>query len=97
MSETDRFDHKNFLKTLSTRPGVYRMMDEDGDVLYVGKARSLKKRVAAYTKLTGHTNRIAAMIANTASMEFVTTRTEPEALCRQLEIFEHVYGIEHSK
>jgi excinuclease ABC subunit C len=68
------------LKTLPNRPGVYRMFDVKGDVLYVGKARSLKNRVASYIRLGGHTNRIAAMISLTATMEFVTTETEAEAL-----------------
>jgi excinuclease ABC subunit C len=68
------------LRTLPNRPGVYRMFDTKGDVLYVGKARSLKNRVASYIRLGGHTNRIAAMIALTANMEFVTTETEAEAL-----------------
>jgi excinuclease ABC subunit C len=68
------------LKTLPNRPGVYRMFDAKGDVLYVGKARSLKNRVASYIRLGGHTNRIAAMISLTATMEFVTTETEAEAL-----------------
>jgi len=71
---------KRFAKTLPGRPGVYRMYNHKGDVLYVGKARNLKNRVSNYTRLGGHTNRIAAMIANTCSMEFVTTKTEPEAL-----------------
>ncbi|MEM9471821.1 MAG: excinuclease ABC subunit UvrC [Pseudomonadota bacterium] len=71
---------KRFAKTLPGRPGVYRMYNHKGDVLYVGKARNLKNRVSNYTRLGGHTNRIAAMIANTSSMEFVTTKTEPEAL-----------------
>ena len=71
---------KRFVKTLPGKPGVYRMYDAKGDVLYVGKARNLKNRVSNYTRIGGHTNRIAAMIANTASMEFVTTQTEPEAL-----------------
>ena len=71
---------KRFAKTLPGRPGVYRMYNDKGDVLYVGKARNLKNRVSNYTRLGGHTNRIAAMIANTCSMEFVTTKTEPEAL-----------------
>ncbi|BCJ90130.1 UvrABC system protein C [Terrihabitans soli] len=68
------------LKTLPNRPGVYRMIDRDGEILYVGKARSLKKRVANYARGIGHTNRLAQMIADTASMEFVTTETESEAL-----------------
>jgi excinuclease ABC subunit C len=69
-----------YLKTLPAAPGVYRMLNVDGDVIYVGKARSLKARVSNYTRLGGHTNRIARMISATASMEFVTTRTESEAL-----------------
>ncbi|WP_374545993.1 excinuclease ABC subunit UvrC [Rhodoblastus sp.] len=61
-------------------PGVYRMLAEDGAVLYVGKAKSLRRRIASYTRMIGHTNRIARMIALTASMVFVSTRTEVEAL-----------------
>jgi excinuclease ABC subunit C len=71
---------RRLVKTLPNRPGVYRMIDARGDVIYVGKARSLKNRVMNYTRLGGHTNRIAAMIALTAGMEFVTTSTEAEAL-----------------
>ena len=69
-----------YLKHLGTRPGVYRMLDAKAEVIYVGKARNLKARVSNYTRLGGHTNRIARMIAATASMEFVTTATESEAL-----------------
>lgn len=61
-------------------PGVYRMIAADSSVLYVGKAKSIRKRVLSYTRPVGHTNRIARMIAATASMEFVSTRTESEAL-----------------
>lgn len=68
------------LKDLPSSPGVYRMLDQAGDVIYVGKARNLKARVSNYARLGGHTNRIARMIAATASMEFVTVRTEAEAL-----------------
>ncbi|MBD3676815.1 MAG: excinuclease ABC subunit UvrC [Rhodobacteraceae bacterium] len=69
-----------YLKTLDNSSGVYRMLDETGAVLYVGKARSLKKRVASYAKPTGHSARIARMISETASMMFLTTGTETEAL-----------------
>jgi excinuclease ABC subunit C len=69
-----------FARLLPNRPGVYRMLDVQGTVLYVGKARSLKARVLNYTRPGGQSNRIAAMIALTANMEFVTTRTEAEAL-----------------
>lgn len=71
---------KRYLKTLSTAPGVYRMIDKDGTVLYVGKARNLKNRVASYTRLKGQSNRIARMIRATVEMEFVITGTESEAL-----------------
>ncbi|GIL03253.1 MAG: UvrABC system protein C [Alphaproteobacteria bacterium] len=69
-----------FVRRLPNSPGVYRMFNAAGDVLYVGKARSLKKRVAAYAKSGGHSNRIARMIGETAAMEFVRTHTETEAL-----------------
>ena len=69
-----------FVKRLPNSPGVYRMFNATGDVLYVGKAKSLKKRVASYSKMGGHTNRIARMIRETAAMEFVRTHTETEAL-----------------
>ncbi|MDJ1462265.1 excinuclease ABC subunit UvrC [Nitratireductor sp. GZWM139] len=68
------------VKRLPNAPGVYRMMNAEGDVLYVGKARSLKKRVTNYAQGRGHTNRIGRMVRETASMEFVVTRTETEAL-----------------
>ncbi|MBX3496351.1 MAG: excinuclease ABC subunit UvrC [Parvibaculum sp.] len=68
------------VRVLPDSPGVYRMYDGDGELLYVGKARSLKKRVASYTKLAGQPNRIARMITATAQMEFITTATETDAL-----------------
>ncbi|KVK55989.1 excinuclease ABC subunit C [Agrobacterium deltaense] len=69
-----------FVKHLPNAPGVYRMFNEANDVLYVGKARSLKKRVGNYAQGRVHSNRIAQMVRLTAHMEFVTTRTETEAL-----------------
>ncbi|MGR3513954.1 MAG: excinuclease ABC subunit UvrC [Paracoccaceae bacterium] len=69
-----------FLKTLDGSPGVYRMLDQKGAVLYVGKARNLKARVSSYARPTGHSPRIARMIRETASMMVLTTRTETEAL-----------------
>lgn len=71
---------RDFVTRLPGKPGVYRMFDSKGDVIYVGKARNLKNRVSNYTRLGGHTNRIATMISLTANMEFVTTTTEAEAL-----------------
>ncbi|MEG6510163.1 excinuclease ABC subunit UvrC [Methyloligella sp. 2.7D] len=69
-----------YAKMAPSGPGVYRMFGAGGEVLYVGKARHLKKRVQSYTRGTGHTNRILRMIANTATMEFTSTATETEAL-----------------
>jgi excinuclease ABC subunit C len=71
---------RDAVSRLPGKPGVYRMYDAKGDVIYVGKARNLKNRVSNYTRLTGHSGRIATMISLTQSMEFVTTATEAEAL-----------------
>ena len=75
-----------FWKTLPNGPGVYRMIDAEGSVLYVGKARSLKKRVASYARGVAPTARIARMISETAAMEFVTTQTETEALLLEINL-----------
>lgn len=71
---------KDNLSRLPAKPGVYRMFGEDETVLYVGKAKSLKARVSSYSRIGGHTQRIAAMIMATARMEFVVTESETEAL-----------------
>ncbi len=71
---------RRFWSTLPNSPGVYRMFDHRGDVLYVGKAKNLKARVGSYARGQAHSNRIARMISQTAAMEFVTTATETEAL-----------------
>ena len=70
----------HYAKVAPSRPGVYRMLDGRGDVLYVGKAKNVKKRVAAYARPTGLDTRIERMIAATRTIEFVVTRTETEAL-----------------
>ena len=71
---------QTLVRQLPNAPGVYRMMNAAGDVLYVGKARSLKKRVTNYAQGRFHTNRIGRMVRETVTMEFVVTRTEIEAL-----------------
>lgn len=71
---------KHALKTMPETAGVYRMLNEKGEVLYVGKAKNLKKRVSSYTRLTQLTERIRKMILQTTSMEIITTYTEAEAL-----------------
>jgi excinuclease ABC subunit C len=69
-----------YLRSLDGSPGVYRMLDARARVLYVGKARNLRARVSSYARPTGHSGRIARMIAQTTSMMFLTTKTETEAL-----------------
>lgn len=71
---------RDYLRSLDGSPGVYRMLDARARVLYVGKARNLRARVSSYARPTGHSGRIARMIAQTASMMFLTTKTETEAL-----------------
>jgi excinuclease ABC subunit C len=68
------------LATMPTSPGVYRMLDAKGDALYVGKARSLKKRVVSYTQIARLPERLRLMVSQTVAMEIVTTHTEAEAL-----------------
>ncbi|MBE2278703.1 MAG: excinuclease ABC subunit UvrC [Rhodobacteraceae bacterium] len=83
MTDTPRTGYEviqNYLRTLDGSPGVYRMLNAASEVLYVGKARNLKARVSNYARPGGHSARIARMIAETASMMFLTTRTEVEAL-----------------
>ena len=70
----------SYLKTLDGSPGVYRMLDAQARILYVGKARNLRARVSNYARPSGHSGRIARMISETSSMMFLTTKTETEAL-----------------
>ena len=79
-----------YAKTAPAGPGVYRMSDAAGEVLYVGKARHLKKRVQSYARTGAHNSRILRMIADTASMEFVTTATEIEALLLEANIIKRL-------
>jgi excinuclease ABC subunit C len=81
---------KDEVTRLPDRPGVYRMMGEGGEVLYVGKARSLKKRVIQYAQGRFHTQRIAHMVDLTRSMEFVTTRTETDALLLEINLIKQL-------
>jgi excinuclease ABC subunit C len=83
MTQDIRTGHEviqDYLRTLDGSPGVYRMLNAQSEVLYVGKARNLKARVTSYARPSGHSGRIARMIHETASMMFLTTRTELEAL-----------------
>ncbi|MFT6089699.1 excinuclease ABC subunit UvrC [Sulfitobacter sp.] len=83
ISETPKTGYEviqGYLKTIDGSPGVYRMLDSESRVLYVGKARNLRARVSNYARPSGHSGRIMRMISNTASMMFLTTKTETEAL-----------------
>jgi excinuclease ABC subunit C len=71
---------KRYLADMQGTPGVYRMIDAKGDVLYVGKAKNLKNRVGSYLNVGAHSTRIQIMISQTASMEIITTQSEAEAL-----------------
>lgn len=71
---------RGYAKNLPEKPGVYRMINEKGDVLYVGKARALKKRVVTYSHVMKLPNRLKRMVSETRSMEFITTNSEVEAL-----------------
>ena len=77
---------REVLNTLPTRPGVYRMQDKRGDVLYVGKARSLKSRVSAYVQMNRLPHRLLRMVAQTRSMTIVTTGSEAEALLLEAQL-----------
>ena len=77
---------RNVLNTLPARPGVYRMQDSRGEVLYVGKARALKQRVVNYTQVVRLSKRLQRMVSQTRSMTIVTTRTEAEALLLEAQL-----------
>ncbi|WP_374440772.1 excinuclease ABC subunit UvrC [Stella sp.] len=78
------------LRTMPLAPGVYRMLDARGDVLYVGKARSLKRRVVSYTHVDQLSTRLRRMVAETASVEIVTTHTEVEALLLEINLIKRL-------
>ncbi len=80
MSNHEPFDHKAFLKSVTPRPGIYQMLDARGEVLYVGKARNLKKRVASYFRASGLAAKTLALVQRIARIEVTVTRTETEAL-----------------
>jgi excinuclease ABC subunit C len=88
-SASVRFDGKDFVRTLSNSPGVYRMLGADGEVLYVGKAGNLKKRVGSYFLKPRMEPRIAAMVAQIAAIEVTLTRTEAEALLLEAQLIKH--------
>src|SRR5258708_39139461 len=80
---------KDHVRRLPDAPGVYRMFGDDGEALYVGKARSLKKRVIQYAQGRFHTQRIALMADRTRATEFPTTRPETDAPPPQSTLIQH--------
>ncbi|MDC0053044.1 excinuclease ABC subunit UvrC [Gammaproteobacteria bacterium] len=74
------FDHQSFLKSLTQRPGIYQMLDGEGQVLYVGKAKNLKKRVTSYFRKSGLTAKTAALVKRIVQVDVTVTETETEAL-----------------
>ena len=81
---------RSYLKTMPNQPGVYRMLDARDNVLYVGKARALRRRVVSYTNIANLSNRLRRMVAETASMEVVTTHTEVEALLLEINLIKQL-------
>ena len=90
MSEDKPFNYKAFLKTASTMPGVYRMIDRNKKVIYVGKAKNLKKRLTSYFRNTGLSTRILTLVRNIHQIEITSTRTESEALLLENDLIKNL-------
>jgi excinuclease ABC subunit C len=90
MSNQPAFDHKAFLTTVNGKPGVYRMIDKQDRVIYVGKAKNLKKRLASYFRKTGLSTRIISLVNNINRIEVVNTRTESEALLLENDLIKNL-------
>lgn len=90
------FDHKAFLKNLTTQSGIYKMFNADGEIIYIGKAKNLKNRVASYFKSSSSSPKQQAMVAKIAAIEITVTETETEALlleCQQIKRHKPRYNI----
>ncbi len=91
-----QFDITGFLKTLTTRPGIYKMLDAQGEIIYVGKAKNLKNRVSSYFKTHSTSIKQLTMVAKIAAIEVIVTHTEGEALlleCQQIKHYKPRYNI----
>ena len=88
-AKTD-FDYKSFLANVSSKPGVYRMIDNKQQVIYVGKAKNLKKRLSSYFRKTGLSTRILTLVSNIDSIEVINTRTESEALLLENDLIKNL-------
>jgi len=90
MTQQAVFDHKGFLATVNGKPGVYRMIDKQDKVIYVGKAKNLKKRLASYFRKTGLSTRIMSLVNNINRIEVINTRTESEALLLENDLIKNL-------
>jgi excinuclease ABC subunit C len=90
MSAPEKFNHKAFLATVNTKPGVYRMIDKNDKVIYVGKAKNLKNRISSYFRATGLSTRIMSLVGNINRIEVINTRTESEALLLENDLIKNL-------
>ncbi|MEM7564237.1 MAG: excinuclease ABC subunit UvrC [Pseudomonadota bacterium] len=90
MTEKDKFDHKAFLATVSSKPGVYRMLDKNEKVIYVGKAKNLKNRISSYFRASGLSTRILTLVSHINRIEVINTRTESEALLLENDLIKNL-------
>jgi excinuclease ABC subunit C len=90
VAEDNTFDHRSFLKTVSTMPGVYRMIDVNLKVIYVGKAKNLKNRLASYFRKTGLSTKTQSLVKNIHQIEVTNTRTESEALLLENDLIKNL-------
>jgi len=90
MTDDHEFDHRSFLKTVSTMPGVYRMIDSQQKVIYVGKAKNLKNRLASYFRKSGLSTKTLSLVRNTHRIEVINTRTESEALLLENDLIKNL-------
>jgi excinuclease ABC subunit C len=90
VADIEPFDHRAFLKTVSTMPGVYRMIDRNNKVIYVGKAKNLKNRLASYFRKTGLSTKSLSLVRNINQIEVTNTRTESEALLLENDLIKNL-------
>lgn len=90
MTDDHAFDHRSFLKTASTMPGVYRMIDSQQKVIYVGKAKNLKNRLASYFRKSGLSTKTLSLVRNIHRIEVINTRTESEALLLENDLIKNL-------
>jgi excinuclease ABC subunit C len=90
MTDDHTFDHRSYLKTVSTMPGVYRMIDSQQKVIYVGKAKNLKNRLASYFRKSGLSSKTLSLVRNIHRIEVINTRTESEALLLENDLIKNL-------